>query len=445
MLSEKTTNLFARLGKKERLMFLVIAGVFLLIVIASVQRVIAGSLDPLKGEAYRVIDVLDQYQKAALAYYVDWNEWPSSEGDWKQSLDHYMKNPHLGDGLIDQVLIVKTPESRAGYIGFRASEGASLENPAVQTTLKLIAADLPLYMDVDTPYTSGTKIYTEVTGRSLLEVKISAVRTDNASTSSASDTSSEDASRVLKILNQYKSTALMYYTDWAAWPTPEGNWKQSLDHYAENPHLGDGVTDNIRILKNDTNEELYIGFSAQDGSLLADPKVQQNLKQLSGQNTLYVDAGKTPYQMGLEIYVPIKGEALLMDTTTPEVPTSIKTEVASSRKDSVEIIKTLRSYKSAALMYYTDWSEWPSPDGEWIKSLDEYLDTGFDTSEYSQLVIVDDVKTKRRLIGLHGTEGSLLSQPIVQEQLQKQAAPSALLDAEGNLYKGGSSVYMWMK
>ena len=426
-------------------MFFVIAGVFLLVVIAGVQRVVAGSLDPLKGEAYRVIDVLDQYQKAALAYYVDWNEWPAEEGDWKQSLDHYMKNPHLGDGLIDQVLIVKTPESRAGYIGFRASEGSSLENPAVQTTLKGLAADLPLYMNIDTPYSSGMEIYTEVSGRSLLEMKESVAKAGNASTSSDSGALDEDADRVLKILNQYKSTALMYYTDWAAWPMPDGNWKQSLDHYADNPHLGDGVTDNIRILRNDTNEELYIGFSAAGGSLLDNVNVQERLKKLAAQTTLYADAGNTPYQLGLEIYVPIKGEPLVTNTTAQEEPALIKTEIASSRGDSVKLIQALRSYKSAALMYYTDWNEWPSPNGNWIKSLDAYLNTEFDTSEYSQLIILDDAKTKRRFIGVNGTEGSLLTQPLVQEQLQKQAAPSGLLDAEGNLYNGGSSLYMLMR
>ena len=108
------------------------------------------------------------------------------------------------------------------------------------------------------------------------------------------------------------------------------------------------------------------------------------------------------------------------------------------------IVNTLRSYKSAALMYYTDNSEWPS--GTNLQNiLDAYTDPHLDTRSFTTVQTVD-MGNGRVLIGLVGATGSPLTQANIQAKLESQAESFALCAADGTSYVAGTAaVYMNMR
>ena len=108
------------------------------------------------------------------------------------------------------------------------------------------------------------------------------------------------------------------------------------------------------------------------------------------------------------------------------------------------IVNTLRSYKSAALMYYTDNSEWPS--GTNLQNiLDAYTDPHLDTRSFTTVQTVD-MGNGRVLIGLVGATGSPLTQANIQAKLESQAESFALCAVDGTSYVAGTAaVYMNMR
>ena len=101
------------------------------------------------------------------------------------------------------------------------------------------------------------------------------------------------------------------------------------------------------------------------------------------------------------------------------------------------IVNTLRNYKSATLMYYTDNDEWPS--GTNLQNiLDTYTDRHLDTKYFTTVQTVS-VGNGRVLIGLVGATGSPLTQANIQAKLESQAGPSALYAADGTPYVAGTA------
>lgn len=256
----------------------------------------------------------------------------------------------------------------------------------------------------------------------------------------------EDVYRIIKMLDQYKSAAVVYYTDWAFWPSPGGDWTKSLDRYVENRHLGKGLAKSIKILKDKTGKDSYIGFEAVATSPLANAEIQKTLREVAKQAHLYSTVGK-PYSSGLHIYTKFPADSSPLNyvvnvSEAPPASSAVREDKNKIAFEGVQIIKKLRDYRSASLMYYTDWANWPSSKGNWVKSLDEYVDQPFDKKTYKKLIIKENKQTKRILLGLEGGDKSLLSNLNVQEYLKSQAAGSKLFDASGNLYTGGNTIYV---
>ena len=119
----------------------------------------------------------------------------------------------------------------------------------------------------------------------------------------------------------------------------------------------------------------------------------------------------------------------------------------------IRIENTLRNYKSAALMYYTDNDEWP-PVGEYLPnspmviSLDHYTEKSFDKENYSHLLIKEiPAGSKRLYLGLRPGKGSALSfNKLTRKNLAKR---STVFRADGLPYSsdiiGSGDVFIPMK
>ena len=117
---------------------------------------------------------------------------------------------------------------------------------------------------------------------------------------------------------------------------------------------------------------------------------------------------------------------------------------ATDKAEATKIINALRNYKSGSLMYYTDYTTWPTATGNWTNSLDRYTDRSMDTSVFTKIEVAE-LADGRVLIGLTGTAGSPLAQTKVQAKLVDQAKNSALFSVGGGAYSGGVTVYMPMR
>ncbi len=120
------------------------------------------------------------------------------------------------------------------------------------------------------------------------------------------------------------------------------------------------------------------------------------------------------------------------------------TNQSPENQETAKIINTLRNYKSAALMYYTEKSAWPN--GMNIQDiLDTYADYPLDRKDFAMVQTVSAGKN-RVLIGLVAATGSPLAQPQIQARLESQAKSSNLYAADGTPYVlGTAAVYMLMR
>lgn len=124
---------------------------------------------------------------------------------------------------------------------------------------------------------------------------------------------------------------------------------------------------------------------------------------------------------------------------------------AVDRAEATKIINTLRSYKSATLMYYGEYNRWPSTMGpSWDTSLDKYVDRSLDRRAYYMLEIVQVPPANGRLfIGLVGaTDSPLVKSKGVQGVLAKEARGAGLYSRSGGIYNTTSTpgtVYMPVK
>ena len=110
---------------------------------------------------------------------------------------------------------------------------------------------------------------------------------------------------------------------------------------------------------------------------------------------------------------------------------------AVDKAEATKIINTLRSYKSATLMYYGEHHVWPTTMGpSWDASLDKYVDRSLDREGYYMLEVVQVPPLNGRLfIGLVGASNSpLVKSKGVQSALARQAVSAGLFSRSGGLY-----------
>ena len=106
----------------------------------------------------------------------------------------------------------------------------------------------------------------------------------------------------------------------------------------------------------------------------------------------------------------------------------------------IRIENTLKNYRSAALMYYTDHDEWPPageylPDSPMVISLDYYTYKSFDKKKYSHLLIKEiPAGSKRFYIGLRPEIGSPLSSLSIRQYLAERGKLGKLFRADGLPY-----------
>lgn len=114
---------------------------------------------------------------------------------------------------------------------------------------------------------------------------------------------------------------------------------------------------------------------------------------------------------------------------------------ATDRAEATKIISDLRTFKSAALMYYVDNKAWPACDGgsqNWNNSMEKYLDRSIDSKyNFLKTVSADD----RYYIGFTAT--SITGN--IETKLKQSAKDSGLYQSAGTVYSSGTTVYMPMK
>ena len=127
-----------------------------------------------------------------------------------------------------------------------------------------------------------------------------------------SATDKAEATKIVNALRNYKSAALMYYTDHSIWPadgeddsTPLDNsgWIASLDAYADRS-MDVKSFSAMKFYENDGR--IYLGLVATTGSPLDQAGVQSKLAAQAGPSALISSTGGAAYTTGNEIYVPMK-------------------------------------------------------------------------------------------------------------------------------------------
>ena len=122
-----------------------------------------------------------------------------------------------------------------------------------------------------------------------------------------SATDKAEATKIINALRNYKSAALMYYTDHNTWPTPGTHvghvgWVASLDRYTDrsmdlNAFAGMGFVD--------VNGRVLIGLTQAAGSPMADAKVKAKLAAQAQASALMSAAGGA-YTNESTVYMPMK-------------------------------------------------------------------------------------------------------------------------------------------
>ena len=112
-----------------------------------------------------------------------------------------------------------------------------------------------------------------------------------------SATDKAEATKIVNALRNYKSAALMYYTDHGAWPSQQAHgangWEISLDRYVDRS-LDTGQFITVRVIDILPGNRVLIGLAAVDGAPLTQPGVQAKLAAQAAASSLY-DATGAPF------------------------------------------------------------------------------------------------------------------------------------------------------
>ena len=123
-----------------------------------------------------------------------------------------------------------------------------------------------------------------------------------------SATDKAEATKIINALRNYKSAALMYYTDHNTWPaggqsaTGHTGWVNSLDRYTDrsmdlNAFAG--------LDFKDVNGRVLMGLTQAGGSPMADGKVKAKLAA-QAQASALMSAGGGVYTTESVVYMPMK-------------------------------------------------------------------------------------------------------------------------------------------
>jgi hypothetical protein len=134
---------------------------------------------------------------------------------------------------------------------------------------------------------------------------------------------------------------------------------------------------------------------------------------------------------------------------------NVDAEVANARTVTA-VINDLRRVKTAAMLYYFNYSEWPLDDWPNARSLDRYLDSPLfgpnpDDALYglsiSNIVLDSSIGDEKTLIGfdLEKGENSSSMNAGVRKTLARKAAEAKLLNEKGDRYDGGRFIYIYLK
>ena len=111
-----------------------------------------------------------------------------------------------------------------------------------------------------------------------------------------SATDKAEATKIVNALRNYKSAALMYYTDNSAWPGTGTTWEVSLDQYTDRS-LDKTQFAGVTVAQIGTTNRFLIGLVAAAGAPLGQAGVQAKLAAQSAASALY-SAGGTAYVAG---------------------------------------------------------------------------------------------------------------------------------------------------
>ena len=97
----------------------------------------------------------------------------------------------------------------------------------------------------------------------------------------------------------------------------------------------------------------------------------------------------------------------------------MSTGSATDRAEATKIVSDLRSMKSAALMYYVDYKEWPfsgvASGGGWDKSIEKYMDRSLDKRYEALWFRANNPEHEKIYIGVKISEFAPRVQKILQE------------------------------
>ena len=125
----------------------------------------------------------------------------------------------------------------------------------------------------------------------------------------------------------------------------------------------------------------------------------------------------------------------------------LATGSATDSAEATKIINDLRNLKSAALLYYADYNQWPvsgdyAPTTVTGVSIEAYMDRKIDTTKYTTISVTGENADGKSFIGYVVNNPPLTVG--VAKKLVGKAADSGLVDATGVKWASGT-IYMNMK
>ena len=123
----------------------------------------------------------------------------------------------------------------------------------------------------------------------------------------------------------------------------------------------------------------------------------------------------------------------------------LATGSATDSAEATKVINDLRGAKSAALLYYADYMQWPSAAASNVTtSLEPYMDRSFDNARYTSVETTAELADGRQLIGFSALANQA-GGAGVRAKLTSKARESGLMTSAYAQYSGGNDIYMNMK
>ena len=118
-----------------------------------------------------------------------------------------------------------------------------------------------------------------------------------------SATDKAEATKIVNALRNYKSAALMYYTDNSAWPAVGTGWQASLDKYIDRSLDTNNFT-TVEVAGT-VGGRMFIGLTGAAGAPLDQTGVQAKLSAQAAASALYTASGVT-YTTGKSVFTNMR-------------------------------------------------------------------------------------------------------------------------------------------